>query len=223
MTAFISRDLTPHSAFRALLEPRGWVVNGESLVQLTPLAFPEVPAADWIFFSSRNAVAFFFRQLERQALPRPAVQWAAIGRATAEALTAWVGKIDFCGAGDPETTAASFGRLAAGQRVVFPGARHSRQSIPLLLTGTIESVMFEIYDNIPSPNPIRRDEAVLAFTSPMNAQAYFAHHLLQPHQRLLAIGATTATTLHDLGFPHVSIAKEPSEAGLAAAALKLPV
>jgi uroporphyrinogen-III synthase len=217
MTAFISRDLPADSVFRLMLEARGWRVHGRSLVELEALPLPQpLPAADWVFFSSANAVRFFFDQWSG---PPPPYRWAAIGPATATALAAHVGKVDFAGAGDPETTAPAFAGVAEGQRVLFPGARHSRQSVPSLLGDRIAALALDLYDNRPLPDPPAFDDDVLAFPSPFHAEAYFHRHTLRPHQHVIAIGPTTAGALRRLGIAPVLIASEPTERGLAECAL----
>ncbi|MCW5924880.1 MAG: hypothetical protein KIS77_21350, partial [Saprospiraceae bacterium] len=63
MLAFITRALSASSEFKKQLEAAGWQVEGRSLVALSPLPFEEAPASEWVFFSSQNAVRFFFQQL----------------------------------------------------------------------------------------------------------------------------------------------------------------
>lgn len=91
----------------------------------------------------------------------------------------------------------------------------------MLLQLDFQCAHFEIYDNQPVPNPLQRSENVLAFTSPMNADAYFSHHALLPGQRVAAIGGTTDRMLQQLGIAESAIAAEPTERGLAEAVLTL--
>lgn len=218
-TVFISRTLTEDSLFTHLLTEAGWTVTGISLLELNPLPVADWPVADWIFFSSQNAVLFFFGA---GMPPVPVgVRWAALGPATAAALQQYVPEIRFVGTGDPLETAKTFAAVAAGQRVLFPGALHSQESLRQQLEHTLTVLPVAIYDNRPVAAPPRRDETVLIFTSPMNAQAYFSHWPLQAHQQLVAIGRTTAAALQALGFEQVVTAPAPTEEGLAAAVRKL--
>lgn len=218
-TAFISRALTEESLLACLLTEAGWAITGISLLELTPLPVAGWPTADWIFFSSQNAVHFFFGP---GMPPAPAgARWAALGPATAAALQQYVASIQFSGTGDPFETAQTFAALAAGQRVLFPGARHSQESLRQQLAPALTVLPIAIYDNRPVSAPPRRDETVLIFTSPMNARAYFKHWPLQAHQQLVAIGRTTAAALQALGFEQVVTATAPTEGGLAATVLAL--
>ena len=221
MTAFISRDLSSTSEFRRVLAAAGWQVSGSSLLLLSALPISAIPAADWIFFSSQHAVSFFFQYVEVEGLVVPAVRWAALGAATAQTLLGYTEAVDFCGSGDPASTAPAFRRVAAGRTVLFPGARHSQQSVQRLLSDVLTGIHLPVYDNCAVADPALRTERVLVFTSPMNAGAYLNRHALQPEQRVVAIGATTAAALQALGVRSVTTAAEPTETALAEAVLAL--
>jgi uroporphyrinogen-III synthase len=217
--AFISRKILPESEFSRILGAESWTVYGQSLVALTPVAFSEVPSADWVFFSSGHAARFFFEGGGHAI----SAQWAAIGEGTARSLAKYVPTIDFIGNGNPSSAAAAFLRVAQGQRVLFPGARQSRHSIQVALKTNITAINFSVYDNQPVLSPSPRTEQVLAFTSPMNVQAYFTHHALQNNQQVVAIGNSTAEALMRQGIREITVAADASERGLAEAVLSLRV
>lgn len=221
MTAFITRSLSPDSEFCRLLTAQGWQVTGHSLVVLSALPFASLPEADWIFFSSKNAVQFFFQQVEKEHIIIAGVRWAALGTATAEMLKKYVGAVDFTGSGEPNHTAAVFRPLVMGSTIIFPAARHSRQSVQHALADAVQGIHLEVYDNCPVTDPALRTGSVLVFTSPLNAEAYLARHSLWPGQRVVAIGQTTAAALRSLGIEAVGVAIEPTEAALAQAVLAL--
>lgn len=227
-TVFISREIAPASVFAARLQAAGWAAYGRSLVTLSALPVLTLPTADWIFFSSRHAVRFFFDlpvvknwiSIEYANRPLP-VRWAALGPGTADELLRKTGRVDFAGSGEPISAAAAFRPLAAGQRVLFPEARQSRQSVAALLDATSTAIHLPVYDNIPVAGLPPLDQRVLVFTSPMNAAAYLNQHPLKAGQRVVAIGAPTAEQLRDRGVERVCIAGEPTEAALAEAVLSI--
>lgn len=221
MQVFISRDQRESSEFASILSSNGWEVLGQSLVHLTPLPFSDIPAADWIFFSSQNAVLFFFETLENQHLEIPKVQWAALGKATSATLQLFVEAVHFTGTGDPTISAQAFIPLCTGQTVLFPGARHSRQTIRQFMEPVTKIQSLEVYDNIPISDPPQIDARVLVFTSPLNAQAYLSKFPVQSWQKVIAIGQTTAMVLKELGLNEVLIATEPTEKALAKAVISL--
>ena len=218
-SVFISRDQDEFSEFSTLLHAAAWQVSGSSLVALTPLPVEAVPEADWIFFASKNAVRFFFEgigwMVEDTNPVFASILWAALGPATARELLRYTHRVDFTGSGDPAGTATAFLPIARGKRVLFPAARHSQQSIARLLGDAITALHLAVYDNAPLADPPRLGESILVFTSPMNARAYFARHSLQTHQRVVAIGQTTASALKVLGIKNAVMPKEPTEAALA--------
>ncbi len=121
---FITRELSPESPLRQLLEPQGFVITGRSLIDFSAMNFVLPPAFDWVFFYSAQGVRFFFEGLEKSGIALPEnVRLGAIGSGTARLLE----KADFIGDGTSEATAAAFAKLAAGQRVLFPRAENSRQ------------------------------------------------------------------------------------------------
>ncbi|MBN8683098.1 MAG: uroporphyrinogen-III synthase [Chitinophagales bacterium] len=215
MRVFISRECLPGSLFYDRLNARGYTVTGQSLLQLNPLPLRNIPAADWIFFASGNAVRFFF-ELPTEILPATAtVQWAALGPATAATLRTFIGKVDFEGDGRPESCAAAFAPLARGQTVLFPAAQHSQRSIQKMLDDQIQAIDLALYANVPLPDIAPRTEAVLLFTSPMNARAYFSKHARLPEQRIIAIGASTAKALQELRVGAFEVSEFPDEESLA--------
>ena len=226
MNAFISRPLLPDSDFRSVLRAAGWSVFGQSFVMLSSIPFTSVPPTDWLFFSSQNAVRFFFKNVEKHNITLPEAKWAALGPSTARILESFTEQVDFVGTSEPRSTAQLFRRhfdrqkLAPGS-VLFPAARRARQSVMSLLGLDFDCTHFDIYDNQPLPHPAQRPEQILAFTSPMNAEAYFSQHKLLLNQRVIAIGGTTDRALQQLGIVETTIAAEPTERGLAEAVLSL--
>jgi uroporphyrinogen-III synthase len=216
-TAFITRSLAKDSDFRNLLEKAGWVVNGQSFVKFEAIPFilPDPFAFDWVFFSSQQAVRFFFAQIPPTffsvALP---VRWAALGPGTARVLSGYTNCIDFVGTGDPAGTS-----LASGERVLFPGASQSLESVQQALKALVSATTLAIYHNTPIGDPALHTEQVLVFTSPMNVQAYCSKHALLPRQQCVAIGEATRLALHEQGIKNIITATEPTEKGLAEAVI----
>lgn len=216
-SAFISRNLKRGSAFRQILEARGIEVSGRSLIRFEAVPFQLVPDADWIFFYSPRGVRYFFQQLPPNKLWK-STQFAAIGPATARVAEKYVGTCDFVGTGEPATTAEDFLEAASGHSVLFPQARHSRQSVQRLINGAITASSLVVYDNQPISAVPALYVEVLAFTSPLNARIYFKYHQVQAGQWVVAIGEPTAAACRaEKILPVVS--EKPSESGLAEAVL----
>ncbi|NUO00461.1 MAG: uroporphyrinogen-III synthase [Saprospiraceae bacterium] len=215
---FISRVVMPESDIRQLLEPHGFEVEGRSLVAFEAVPFTLSGPFDWVFFYSKQGIQFFFDQVTKAGIVLPpSTRFAAIGPGTASLL-----KIaHFTGDGVPETTAKAFGVVAAGKRVVFARAADSRQSVQALLADVVEVVDLVVYHNQPIQAPVLSEAAILIFTSPLNAQAYFSTHGLLPGQKTLAIGQTTARALSEMNIAPIGIAAHPSENAIAELVLSM--
>ncbi|HMX41914.1 MAG TPA: uroporphyrinogen-III synthase [Saprospiraceae bacterium] len=222
-SAFISRTLSPDSDFRRRLEAVGWQVSGQSLVEISPLPFGTVPPCDWIFFSSQNGVQHFFEQAERAEgwtfQRRRHTRWAALGPATARRLQQAVDRVHFIGTGEPLSTAAAFAEGGGSGVVLLAAAQQTEGSLLEALRAHTHCLHLPVYDNRPLPEVAARPDDVLVFSSPMNAGAYFAHHALLPGQQVVSIGPSTAAALARLGIGPGHMAAQPTEAGMAEAAL----
>lgn len=218
VNVFISRELTADSVFLQRLQSAGFEVISKSLVAFKVIRFLYLPQADWVFFYSKQAVHFFFENLQSLQL-----KWkgkiAAMGEGTAKAVVNKGYLVNFVGNGEPKATAALFLESAAKQKVLFPRASNSQQSIQKLVEDQLEVFDLIVYENQPRTDFELPDCDWLVFTSPMNAQAYFQKYSAKAGQKVLAIGTTTAEALKLLGVLDVIIAKEASELALAQAIL----
>lgn len=171
----------------------------------------ELPAADWIFFTSKNAVRFFF-QLGYECQD---YKVACVGEGTYKVLAKFCNHIDFVGKNvDVSEVAKAFKTIVGEGSCIFPISNISKETIQqffedkskvhnLVVYRTSEKVDFEI----PHCD-------VLAFTSPSNARAYFKKRNLLPNQSVVAIGPSTKTQLEALGIKTVCQSKQMGEIGL---------
>ena len=222
---FISRHLKPTSPFKKELAALDMEIIGQSLIEFSPTPFNTVPIVDWIFFYSKNGVKFFLetfttnRYLYGLAEEKLSVKWAAMGKGTAEALEKYQIQPDFIGTGHPKATAQAFKSVANQQRVLFPRAKISKQSIQNLLVEQVEIFDLVVYENKIKPSFSIPYCDILVFTSPLNTQAYFQKYTINSKQKIIAIGKTTETALEKIGIQHIIVAKQPSEKGLATAVI----
>lgn len=213
---FISRELDSDSAFRQMLSGAAYRVFDRSLVTFSAVTFTSPPPADWVFFYSSRSVEFFLQGLARLGMqPDRYAHYAALGPGTAKRLRELGIIPDFTGSGAPEATAAAFLEKAKGQIVLFPRAEQSRQSIQRLLSGQLKMLDLVVYHNKKTENVVLPDTEYVVLTSPLNAQAYAAGKGFSRHQRIVAIGNTTAKALDQLGVRDYRIAGQASEVALA--------
>ena len=198
---FISRHLPENSTFREKLASFGsFNIQDEPLIDLMPIPFSIIEPCDWIFFSSKNAVSFFFKQIKSLSIKIPtSVKWGAIGLATAKELLTYQITADFSGNGNPEEVGISFSTLVTGKKVLFPSAKNSRESIQRFIKNeALEIINLSIYDNLPKSNFDIIPSDIYVFTSPLNVIAYSKKHDLSD-KNCIAIGETTAKQLKNSG------------------------
>lgn len=212
MRIFISRDLNKESSLVQLLEAKGDIVHGESLIEFDLIPFNYFPFCEWIFFYSPRCVQYFFEMAEPNRYQNS--KFAVMGSGTARALIAQDIIPDFIGNGNPEQTAESFGEEAYEQRVLFPQAENSRKSIEKLISDQVEVIDIVVYSNNPKEKFSIPEADILIFTSPLNAQAYFQKYTLKEEQKVLAIGKTTAEGLRNLSIFKFEIAPSPTTEGI---------
>lgn len=220
MNLFISRSLAADSPIWPFAKDHGVDVFHQSLIDFTPVRFSSIPAADWIFFYSRKAVHYFYRQALDQNLPIQSMI-GTMGLGTLNALKEYGKSADFAGNGLPGQVASAFKVLAAGKRVLFPRAMHSRQSIQNLLQEDIEVLDLVVYSNVAKRNFELPAIDYLLFTSPLNVEAYCTKYDWRPGQKVVAIGDTTAESLRHHDLEQFAIAKQPNEQSMLEALEKM--
>ncbi|MGZ3751216.1 MAG: hydroxymethylbilane synthase [Mucilaginibacter sp.] len=215
---FISRDLSEQSYFRRALEKHGIKLDARSLIRTVPIINKLDPYIlrdiNWIFFSSKNAVEYFFGL--KPQLPE-GIKFGVMGSGSEDTLrrnghfAAYVGE-----SGDTADVAADFAELANGSVVLFPGAEGSLKSIQQGLSSGTKVIDLPVYATVLEERVEATSADVLVFTSPSNVEAYFEQNLLDPHQKVIAIGKSTGKKFDEMGTKY-TLPFSPDEVGLAEA------
>ena len=215
---FISREVGENSYFRKALEKQQIEIDGRSLIRTFPIVNKLddffLKNADWIFFSSRNGVEYFFKL--NAVLPKK-VKFGVVGRGSEDSLRKFGHLADFVGeGGEIEEVAQDFAKLIDGQTVVFPRAQDSLLTMQKFLTTSTKVIDLPIYETVIEENVDGTSAEVLVFTSPSNVDAYFADNLLEPEQKVIAIGNSTGKKFDEMGVKY-ALPYSPDEIGLAEA------
>ncbi|MCC8424216.1 hydroxymethylbilane synthase [Mucilaginibacter sp. UR6-11] len=221
-SVFISREVSEQSYFRKALEKHTIQIDGRSLIRTVPVITKLdsyiLKHIDWIFFSSKNAVEYFF-QLD-PLLPK-GVKFGVMGAGSEEMLRKKGHFTDFTGLGiDSEDVAEAFARLVNGQTVLFPGAEDSLRSVQKGLSADTKIIDLVVYETVLEEEIEGSGADVLVFTSPSNVDAYFAENLLDPYQKVIAIGRSTGKKFDEMGVKY-TLPFSPDEVGLAEAVFGL--
>jgi hydroxymethylbilane synthase len=194
---FISRELKSNDFLKENLEALGHKLSGTSFIEFKAEPFTlEEMQCDWVFFSSKNAVKYFFEQINSLS---PNIKIAAVNKGTAFAIQQLGYSPAFIGEGGDLLIIAQDFDATAGAKVLFAKAKHSRRSIQKSLQQK-EIHEVTVYDNFIKTEIQKREESILVFTSPMNVEAYFNAFSLEKHQRLVAIGSPTEEALKAYGY-----------------------
>ncbi|MFZ4100498.1 MAG: hydroxymethylbilane synthase [Sphingobacterium thalpophilum] len=221
---FISRELSENSYFRKALKKHQIEIDDRTLIRTFPTINNLDPFIlrnlDWIFFSSKNAIDYFFK-LDPQLSKK--VKYGVLGRGSEDALRLH-GKIaSFNGEEDGIDTkniALEFAKLANGSKVLFPSAKGSLKTIQKALSSDTKIVELTVYETVSEEDVAQSYAEVLIFTSPSNVDSYFAENLLEPDQQVICIGKTTGQKFEEMGVKY-TLPFSPDEMGLAEAVFAL--
>jgi len=217
-SVFISRDLSDQSYFRRAIEKLGIEVEARSLIRTVPV-ITKLDAyilknVDWLFFTSKNAVEYFF-ELKPQ-FPKK-VKFGVMGSGSEDTLRRNGHFADYTGEGiDTAEVANEFAKLANGTTVMFPGAESPMRSIHQALSADTKIIDLPVYETVFLEDVEQTFADILVFTSPSNVDAYFVNNLLEPNQKIVAIGKSTGKKFDEIGIEY-KLPFSPDEVGLAEA------
>lgn len=215
---FISREVGEHNYFRKALEKHHITIEDRSLIRTLPIVHVLddffLKNADWIFFSSRNGVEYFFKL--NPILPKK-VKFGVVGRGSEDSLRKCGHVAHFVGeGGDIDEVARDLAKVIDGQVVVFPRAQDSLLTMQKFLTPETKIIDLPIYETVLEEEVDGSSAEVLIFTSPSNVDAYFVDNLLEPGQKVIAIGHSTGKKFDEMGISYI-LPYSPDEIGLAEA------
>ena len=200
---FITRNIKPGDYFHRVLSQYGFSVEGKSLIEMKPVPVRSIPITDWIFFSSKHAVKFFFLQnpeLKDQKI-------GCIGKATAEAIRKYGSRADFIGySTDTKMTGKQFASRVGSGTVLFPMAKGSMRSIQNGFVKSEQTIDLVVYETLKTEVAIQTsDFEIFLFTSPSNVEAFFEKNKLNATQKVIAMGEATASSLKKSGILHPAL------------------
>lgn len=215
---FISREIGEHSYFRKALAKHNIEIDGRSLISTFPIVTILDPFylknIDWVFFSSRNGVEYFFKL---NPVLSKKIKFGVAGRGSEDTLRKFGQIASFVGEGGViEEVANDFAKLVVNQTVLFPRAQDSLRTIQSALNSTTKVVDLPIYETVIEQNVDGTTAEILIFTSPSNVEAFFVNNLLDPEQKVIAIGNSTAKKFAEMGIQY-TLPYSPDEIGLAEA------
>ena len=189
---FISRDAHESNTLNRWLSNLGFAIESKSLIDLKKLTIKDLPKSDWLFFSSKHAVEFFFMQ-------KPDIgntKIGCIGKSTSQAIRELGLRADFIGQStDTKLVGKQFSARVGLGKVVFPVARESMRTIQWQFPKQQNVIDLPIYAALKVPHEVPETTDILVFTSPSNAESYLEKNKIHPHQKVIAMGEATEKSL----------------------------
>jgi hydroxymethylbilane synthase len=200
---FVTKTFREGDYLQRALQGLGFDVEGKSLIEFRQIKFKEFPKTDWVFFSSKHAVRYFFSQ-------KPAVanmKFGCVGASTSAELRAHGHRADFIGQNaDTKLVGKQFAAKVGSSKVLFPIAKDSLQSIQWQMPKRDNVINLNVYVTMKHSEEINPETRIVVFTSPSNVQAYFEKNKWLPGQKAVAMGDATAAALNKL---KVKVAVKP--------------
>ncbi|AJD91677.1 uroporphyrinogen-III synthase [Jeotgalibacillus malaysiensis] len=226
----LTRDIRSSEHDRLLIEEKGGISIAAPMIQiesgdmtLTEDKVLQLKEADWIIFTSKHGVYYFFKLLEDAGLKRLAAakKIAAVGSKTADAIKAEGMQVNYI---PPLFSAASFKKdftESVKGPVLFPQGDLSRGEIAKFLSGNgHECISWTVYKNtVPEITAEQLKELaegdVITFFSPSAAERFILaadpqllSNVRQGLIKIASVGPTTSDALREMALPvHI----EPSE------------
>lgn len=197
--------------FKSGLLPKAYKIKGYSLIEFKTVPVTKLPLSDWIFFTSKNSVRYFFKlnfDLKNTKV-------ACVGKGTYKELMKYVEKVSFIGdAVDIVEVGKLFSEVVGNETCVFPVSNISKRTVQkqfLNQTNIYDLVVYSTEEKFNFEDP---NADVLIFTSPSNVRAYFNKVAFKPKQKIIAMGPATGEQLLEIGITDFLIPELTGELGL---------
>ncbi|MGZ3931408.1 MAG: hydroxymethylbilane synthase [Bacteroidia bacterium] len=189
---FITRQLREKDYLKRALGKLNFKVEAKSLIEFRQITIKELPKTDWVFFSSKHAVKYFFSQKPKI----DNIKIGCVGKSTADELRAFGLRAQFIGQStDTKLIGKQFAAIAGASKVLFPIARESMMSIQNQLAKKENVFNLPVYATLKHSVEIDTATNIVVFTSPSNVEAFFEKNTWQPHYKAVAIGDATGSAL----------------------------
>jgi hydroxymethylbilane synthase len=219
VSVLITRDLNEDSFFKRTLEGNGYTVKGISFIETRKISFKNIPATDWIFFASSNAVDYFF---EQEPELKAKVKFGVIGKSTELSLKKYNRNAAFVGhINDTKVVGKKFAKTAGSETVLFPQAKGGLRTIQQQFDDPSKLTDLVVYETVKKADAVLPETDILVFTSPSNVESFFEKRKIKPGQKVIAIGDSTAKKLKTFGTENCILPASFDEVGLAEAVFGL--
>jgi hydroxymethylbilane synthase len=217
---FVTRTFRDNDYLPRALGALGFTVEGKSLIEFKPIRIKEVPKTEWIFFSSKHAVKYFF--IQKPELSN--VKFGCIGTSTSAELRHYGKRADFIGQStDTKLVGKQFSSKVGNAKVLFPIARGSMQSVQYQMVKRDNVINLEVYATLKQSQEIGEEYEIVVFTSPSNVEAFFEKNKLAASQKAIAMGESTGKALEKMKIRNYTMPRSFDDLGLVQSILAVSV
>lgn len=189
---FVTRDLKEKDYLFKALKNLNFNVTAKSLIEFKQISIKFLPRTEWIFFSSKHAVRYFFNQKPEIGK----VKIGCVGSSTSKELRQFGQRADFIGAStDTKLIGKQFAAKVGNASVLFPVAKESLQSIQWQFPNRSNLIDLPVYATLKHPIEVSPETNIIVFTSPSNVEAFLEKNKWLPHYKCVAMGDATAAAL----------------------------
>lgn len=217
---FVTKDFKDSDYLPSALKRLKFEVEGKSLIELKEIKIRVLPVTEWIFFSSKHAVKFFFDQ--KPAIGK--VKFGCIGSSTSQMLRTYGHRADFIGSGtDTKLIGKQFSAKVGSSKVLFPIAKDSMRTVQWQMPKQDNAIDLNIYFTVKHSIELDESYTILVFTSPSNVEAYLEKNKILPHQKVIAMGDATEQAFRKLKLKDIAKPITFDDLGLVQAVLSRSV
>ncbi len=212
-SVFISRQLKDDSPLKLWVKKNKITLYNFPLISQSPINFYFFPNTAWIFFSSKNAIKYFFNHSPKI---HASTQLGVLSAESALYLQKEFNlKANFIGSGnDVAKIGRKFKTILNNQSVLFPQAQNSLKTIQNQLLNNTKQYNLIVYKSqtikwLQIPNA-----DIIILTSPLNVKSYFEQKPCTFNKTYIAIGLSTKEALEQKHIKNILVPNNFSEAGI---------
>lgn len=219
-SVFITQNKRKEDYFVRTLNSLGYKTECQSLIEFRLIPFKISEPFEWVFFSSKHAVKYFFMQ---KPILSKEIKFGVIGLSTGVELRKYGYVPDFIGqSNNIDSISRQFSNLAGNKKVLFPHAKGSFKSVQQLMPKKDKVLNLTVYETIKYPDAVIPRCDLVIFTSPSNVEAYFEKTSFnEKKQKAVAMGDSTAKELQKHGIKAAAKPYTFDEIGLVRAVLSI--
>lgn len=195
---FISTNLHENNILQDFCREKNWQLTAQSLLNFLPINFEIKRRFDVVFISSPRSYRYF---ISGNINLSNSFEFATIGQSTANHIKLPSSNIHFIGKtpGNPQQVALDFAAWLGNRRVLFPLAKHSKETIANLIPDEQKEVI-RCYETTLLEQKIEPQD-VYVFTSPSNVEAFLKVNAIPTSAKIIAWGKTTQKACLSLEIP----------------------